>query len=197
MTIYAHNQLHHSIFHSNKPTITLVSLAYNDAKHNNLKMQIMKNILILGIGNLVLNDAGVGQHIVHILKSLVMPDGVDILDGGMGGKSLVTTLCQYNRLILIDAATDNFPVGTVRRLSPRFPQDYPLQLSTHQQGVRDIIDAIQERDKAPQIDMLAISVNSRPTLGMQLSPEVRKVIPQVVQLILEIIEDKRSIYQFC
>lgn len=157
----------------------------------------MKNILILGIGNLVLNDAAVGQHIVHILRSIVMPEGVDILDGGAGGKSLVTTLCQYNRLILVDSATDNFPAGTVRRLSPRFPQDYPLQLTTHQQGVRDIIDAIQERDHMPQVDMLAISVNAQPTLGMQLSPEVRKVIPQVVQLILEIIDDNHPVYHFC
>lgn len=177
--------------------ICFTCILYNVARFNNLKMQIMKNILILGIGNLLLNDAWVGQHIVHILKSIVLPDGVDILDGGVGGKSLVTTLCQYKRLILVDAANDNFPIGTVRRLSPRFPQDYPLQLSTHLQGVKDIIDAIQERDHVPQVDMLAISVNGRPTLGMQLSPEVQKVIPQVVQLILEIIEDKRPVYNFC
>ena len=157
----------------------------------------MKKILILGIGNLVLNDAGVGVHIVHMLKSLVMPEGVDILDGGMGGRALVSTLCQYKHLILVDAATDDFPIGTVRRLSPRFPEDYPLQLSTHEQGVRDILDAMQENGNMPQIDMLAISVNGRPTLGMQLSPEVRRVIPQVVQLIFEMIEDKRSIYLFC
>lgn len=170
---------------------------YDGTKYRNLKSRIMKNILILGIGNLVLNDAGVGVHIVHMLKSIVMPDGVDVLDGGLGDKELVSTLCQYKHLIVVDATNDEFPVGTVRRLSPRFTQDSPLLLSSHTQGVRDIIGAMQERDYVPEIDMLAISVDGRATLGMQLSPEVRKVIPQVVQLIFEMIEDKRSIYLFC
>lgn len=157
----------------------------------------MKNILILGIGNIVLNDAGVGIHIVHMLKSFAMPEGVDILDGGMGGRALITTIQDYNHLILVDAANDEYPAGTVRRLSPNFPDDYAQLLALHDTGVRDIIDAIHEQVPAPHIDMLAVSVNGRPTLGMQLSPEVRKVIPQVVQLIFEMIEDKRSIYLFC
>lgn len=158
---------------------------------------MMKNILILGIGNLVLNDAGVGIHIVHMLKSFVMPEGVDILDGGMGGSALISTVQDYNHLILIDAAHDDYPVGTVRRLSPNMPNDYSQLLSLHDSGVRDIIDAIHEHVPMPHVDMLAVSVNGRPTLGMQLSPEVRRVIPQVVQLIFEMIEEKRSIYLFC
>ncbi len=157
----------------------------------------MKKVLVLGIGNLVLNDAGVGIHIIHMLKSLVMPEGVDVLDGGIGDKALVEVVQEYNRLILIDAAMDEFPVGTVRRLSPRFPDDYPLMLATHEQGVRDMFDAMQDYNSAPRVDMLAISVNDTPTMGMQLSPEVQRVIPQVLQLIFEIIEDKRSAYYFC
>ena len=157
----------------------------------------MKNILILGIGNLVLNDAGVGIHIVHMLKSFTMPEGVDVLDGGMGGENLLSAVLHYNHLILVDATYDEYPAGTVRRLSPRFRDDYMQMLSLHNQGVRDIIDAVYKQGVVPQIDMLAVSVNGSPSLGMQLSPEVRKVIPQVVQLIFEMIEDKRSIYLFC
>ena len=147
----------------------------------------MKNILILGIGNLVLNDAGVGIHIVHLLKSFALPDGVDIVDGGVGDKTLINIMQGYNRLILVDASIDGYPVGTVRRLSTRFPGDYPPQLHTHQQGVQDMIEAMQEYEASPQIDMLAISVNNHPTLGMQLAPEVQQVIPQVLRLIFEMI----------
>ena len=157
----------------------------------------MKDILILGIGNLVLNDAGVGIHIIHILKSIAMPDGVDILDGGIGDESLIDILSSYNRLILVDAATDDFPVGTVRRLSPRFLQDCPLLLSTHQPAVQRIIGAIQHHPHMPQVDMLAISVSNRPTLGLNLSPEVQQVIPQVLQLIFEMIDPKPNGHHFC
>ena len=59
-----------------------------------------------------------------------------------------------------------------------------------------MIEAMQEYDASPQIDMLAISVNNHPTLGMQLSPEVQQVIPQVLQLIFEMIEEHRASHPF-
>ena len=149
----------------------------------------MKNILILGIGNLILNDEGIGIHIIHMLKSLGMPDDVDLLDGGTGGLSLIETVQQYKNIILIDAAIDEYPAGTVRRLSPRYSTDYPTILSAHELGLREMIDAMQLQEKIPHIELLAISVNHNPHLGIQLSPEVRRVIPQVLQLIFEILED--------
>ena len=152
----------------------------------------MKNVLILGIGNLVLNDEGVGIHIIHLLKAIGLPAGVDVLDGGTGGLSLIDTLQEYKHLILIDAALDEYPVGTVRRLSPRYSADYPPLLSAHELGLREMIDAMQLQEKIPQIELLAISVRRCPHLGMRLSPEIRRVVPQVLQLVFEILEDKRN-----
>lgn len=75
-------------------------------------------ILVLGIGNLVLNDEGIGIHVVNALSEMEIPQGVDVLDGGTGGLALLETLQSYRQLILVDAALDNNPVGTIRRLSP-------------------------------------------------------------------------------
>ncbi len=148
----------------------------------------MKNVLILGIGNLVLNDAGVGIHIIHMLKSMSMPDDVDLLDGGTGNIDLLDTMQQYKHLILIDAAIDNNPPGTVQRLSPRISTDYPQLFNNNHNSVHDILNALNRRSQAPSIELLAISVSNNPTLGVQLSPEVRRVIPQVMQLIFEILD---------
>ena len=92
----------------------------------------MKDILILGIGNLVLKDEGVGIHIIHRLEQMQLPEGVDILDGGTGGIFLIGTLQQYRHIIMIDATLDSLPPGTVRRIKPRFSIDYPLLLSAHE-----------------------------------------------------------------
>ncbi|MBQ2979849.1 MAG: hydrogenase maturation protease [Bacteroidaceae bacterium] len=156
----------------------------------------MKNVLILGIGNLVLNDAGVGVHIVHMLKSLVMPHGVDVLDGGVGNETLIDIVCEYNHLIWIEAAVDGSPVGTVRRFSPQYPADYQQLLHNHEPVVRNMIDSIHSHKHIPHVDMLSISVHSNPTIGIELSPEVRRVIPQVMQLIFEILEDTRTVRYF-
>lgn len=152
----------------------------------------MKNVLILGIGNLVLNDEGVGIHIIHMLKSIGLPADVEVLDGGTGGLSLIDTLQEYEHLILIDASLDDYPVGTVRRLSPQYSADYPRLLSAHELGLREMIDAMQLQEKIPRIELLAISVQPCPHLGMQLSSEVRRVIPQVFQLVFEILDDIRN-----
>ena len=92
-------------------------------------------ILVLGIGNLVLNDEGIGIHVVNALSEMEIPQGVDVLDGGTGGLALLETLQSYRQLILVDAALDNNPVGTIRRLSPQYSKDYPPLLSAHEIGI--------------------------------------------------------------
>ncbi len=156
----------------------------------------MKDILILGIGNLVLNDEGIGVHIVHMLKAIGMPSDVELLDGGTGGLSLIETLQEYKNLILIDASLDEHPVGTVRRLSPQYATDCPPLMSTHEVGLREMIDAMRMQGKMPHIELLAISVRHDARLGMQLSTEVRRAIPQVLQLIFEILDDMRHTRYF-
>ena len=78
----------------------------------------MKNILILGIGNLVLNDAGVGIHIVHLLKSFALPDGVDIVDGGVGDKTLINIMQMAIPWEQCAAFLLAFPAITHRNYTP-------------------------------------------------------------------------------
>ncbi len=149
----------------------------------------MKDVLILGVGNLVLNDEGVGIHIIQMLKSAILPEGVDLIDAGVGGDIIYDTLQGYKQVILIDSAVDEAPIGTVRRLSAEHPDNLSLCFLAHEQGVRNIIVNMQAQEKVPHIEMLAISVSHSPVWGIQLSPEVRNVIPQVVQLVLEILDN--------
>lgn len=108
-------------------------------------------ILVLGIGNLVLNDEGIGIHVVNALNEMEIPQGVDVLDGGTGGLALLETLQSYRQLILVDAALDNNPVGTIRRLSPKYSKDYPPLLSAHEIGLKEMIDAMLLLGQAPRI----------------------------------------------
>ena len=156
----------------------------------------MKNVLILGIGNLVLNDEGVGIHIIHMLKSMAMPENVDLLDGGIGSAELLDIMRQYKHLILIDATIDNNPPGTVQRITPHMASDYPQLLNSHQNNVRSIITALKGCDYLPHVELLAISINGNPTIGVQLSPEVKRVIPQVMQLVFEILDDMQRTRYF-
>ena len=87
-----------------------------------------RKTLVLGLGNVILGDEGVGVHVVRALEELTLPENVECLDGGTGGFTLLEPLQEAGRIILIDAAADGNPIGTVTRTTPRFARDYPPTL---------------------------------------------------------------------
>src|ERR1035437_500008 len=96
-----------------------------------------KEILILGIGNYLMGDEGIGVHVANRLQKENLPPGIDIVDGGTGGFHLLEYFETYQTIILIDATLDNNPNGTIRLIKPRFAQDFPKAMSTHDSGLKD------------------------------------------------------------
>lgn len=139
--------------------------------------------LVLGIGNLVLQDEGVGIHVVQALEKEELAPHVDILDGGTGGVGIIGELEQYKKVIMVDATLDGTLPGTIKMIKPKFSSDYPQLLSSHEFGLRDMIESMIVRETIPEIDLITISVNNIQDIGMDLSPEVEDAIPQVVELI--------------
>ena len=146
----------------------------------------MKDILILGVGNLVLKDEGIGIHVINRLEKEELPLGVDLLDGGTGGIFLIGTLQQYKHLILIDATLDSRPAGTIRHLKPKYSHDYPLLLSAHEIGLKEMIDAMILQEQIPEIDLLAISVQEVREIGMQVEDAILAIINKIHELIKQI-----------
>jgi len=143
--------------------------------------------LILGVGNLLLKDEGVGIHVIQALEKENLPSGVHLMDGGTGGFHLVSWLEEYERIIMIDATLDNNPPGTVRSLKPRFASDFPPLMSAHEIGLRDMIEIMQLTDKMPEVHLIVISALDISEVGMDLSPEVEAAIPEVINLVKKMI----------
>lgn len=141
------------------------------------------NTLILGVGNLLLKDEGVGIHVISRLKKEEFPTNVDIMDGGTGGFHLTGRLQEYDRLIIIDATLDEYPPGTVRLIHPRFSSDFPPLMSAHEIGLKDMIEVMILTGKLPEIDLIVISVSNINDVSMDLSPEVELSIGRVIETI--------------
>ena len=93
-----------------------------------------KKTLVLGLGNVLMGDEGVGVHVVRALEKHTLPEHVECLDGGTGGFILLEPLESAGRIVLIDAAADGNPLGTVTRTTPQFSRDYPPTLTAHDVG---------------------------------------------------------------
>ena len=137
--------------------------------------------LILGVGNLLLKDEGVGIHAIRALEKDDLPPGVSLMDGGTGGLHLIGWLRDYDRVIMIDAALDDNPSGTIRLIKPRYASDFPPLMSAHEIGLRDMIEAISLIDDPPEISLIAISVSNINETGTDLSPEIQALLPEVVR----------------
>ena len=150
-------------------------------------MTTQHSILILGIGNILLRDEGVGIHVITALENEGYNEA-DLMDGGTGGFHLLGVIQSYKTVIIVDASLDQFSTGHVRILHPRFAKDFPRQLSAHEIGLKDLLDAAFLLGNTPQIYLVAISVKDYQDLGMELSPEVSEAIPVAKKGIRELIK---------
>ena len=143
----------------------------------------MKKILILGIGNLLMGDEGVGVHTIKALEGKSFPDDVDILDGGTGGFHLMAYFQEYENIIMIDATMDKKPAGTVSIIEPKFASDFPKTLSAHDIGLKDMIESVTIIGKLPKIYLITVTIDTIQSMQMELSTKVKDAIPEIIKKI--------------
>ena len=140
--------------------------------------------LVLGLGNILMGDEGIGVYTVRALEQHTLPPNVECLDGGTGGFTLLEPLQDADRIILIDAAADDSPLGTVTRTTPRFSRDYPPTLTAHDIGMKDLLDMFYIQGGQHEIILYAITIDPKQPIRMSLSPEGAAAAEVAVQEIL-------------
>jgi len=150
------------------------------------------DILLLGIGNYLMGDEGVGVHFVNSLQSEETPAGVTVLDGGTGGFLLVPYLESHPTAILVDATRDSKPVGSISLLRPKFSDDFPVALSGHNFGLKDMVDILSLFGRMPDIYLFTVSIDEMKPMDMTLSPQVEAAIPEIKKRVWALIAEIRK-----
>jgi hydrogenase maturation protease len=140
--------------------------------------------LVLGLGNVLMGDEGVGVAVVRSLEKHTLPANVECLDGGTGGFTLLEPLQSAARIILIDAAADGNPIGAVTRTTPRFSRNYPPTLTAHDIGVKDLLDVFYIQGGSPDVILYAITIDPQQPISMELSEVIAKAADVAVAEIL-------------
>jgi hydrogenase maturation protease len=142
-------------------------------------------VLILGIGNILMGDEGIGVHVINSLEKAALPADVECLDGGTGSFLLLEPMQNARRVILIDATIDGREPGSVTRIEPKFSKDYPQTLTAHDIGLKDLIDAFYLMGRTPNVTLFAISIPPLQDMVTVLSPELSEVVPQVARMVAD------------
>lgn len=145
-------------------------------------------ILILGVGNILLKDEGVGIHAIRKMEEMEWPDHIKLLDGGTGGFHMLSVLQEYKTIIMIDAALDDDPPGTIKVLEPKFSKDFPRVLSSHDIGLKDLLDSANLLGPLPKIHLIAITIKPQQDLEMELSDEFRLILPEIITKVKDILK---------
>ena len=146
----------------------------------------MSKVMVVGIGNLIMQDDGVGVHAIRALEELGFPEEVELIDGGTNSYDLIEEFCRARQLIIVDAMHAGGEPGTIYRA--------PLD----ELGLQPIenITSLQEMHFVEAMKMTRMLGYNPPTIvfgiepavvevSMDLSPPVAKKFPRLVELIQE------------
>ena len=144
------------------------------------------SILVLGIGNTVMSDDGVGPKVVQLLqREYVFPANVEIVDGGTLGLDLLPMLEGRSHLVMVDAVETGKPPGTCVRLTgEELPIALETRISPHQMGLKDLLAVARLLGHAPG-EMVLIGVQPG-SIGMdlELTPEVALQVETMKKAVL-------------
>lgn len=149
-------------------------------------------VLILGIGNLILKDEGIGVHVVRALEAQSLPSHVELIDGGTATLDLLSPFCDRERIIVIDALKANGEPGTIYRCLPEDLMeisDRPLSL--HQVGLLDVLSMARQLGGNPAVVIIGVEPKEI-SWGLELTEEVQAVVPKVVEAVKQEINGSGS-----
>jgi hydrogenase maturation protease len=148
----------------------------------------MAKIIILGIGNVLLEDEGIGVHVARALKESLLPDYVEIIDGGIS-PDIFYLAKNADKLIVVDAAICNSMPGTIYKFTLDDLDPKPkFILSTHEVNLVESLGVMRALDVPPK-EVVIIAVEPKEIdWGLELSLELERKIPKVIELVLEEVE---------
>ena len=145
-----------------------------------------QRIVILGIGNILLSDEGIGVHVANELFKRVLPENVSVVEGGTDGFRLLNVITEADRLIVIDAVRGGGEPGSIYRFDiddvKRCPSGF--KTSVHQIGILEVIDLSGLIGKTPNTTIIGVEPKSL-EMSMELSPEIRDKMPRIIDIVLE------------
>ncbi|EHQ87990.1 HyaD/HybD family hydrogenase maturation endopeptidase [Desulfosporosinus youngiae] len=141
-------------------------------------------IMVMGVGNILLSDEGLGVRFLDELAKFEFPANVEILEGGTAGLELVHLIQDVDFLIIVDAFNGHAEPGALFRFQPGDLQIIPEQyeVSFHQIGIIEVLSMANLLGQAPQTLIFGIQPKCL-DWGLEISPEISVLFPRLTELV--------------
>jgi hydrogenase maturation protease len=154
-------------------------------------MTEMKPIRVLGVGNVLCTDDGLGPYAIKVLEAQYeFPEGVEVIDVGTPGLDFTPYLAGARATIVLDTVSGDEPAGTLRLLRDReiFAKPPPSRMTPHEPGLREALMATELSDSSPEEILLVGVVPETTEGGTHLTEVVEAAVPKVVATVVDELE---------
>lgn len=143
---------------------------------------------IIGVGNVLLGDEGVGVHAARALLQRELPPDITVLDGGTEGLGLMDAICGLERLVVIDCVRGGDAPGSIYCFDwdtmPHIPRRLTTSTSVHQTSLADVLDRVALVQRPPRTTVIGVEPACL-EMGLDLSEAVAARLVAVCDLSLE------------
>ena len=153
-------------------------------RDNSQPQNIKPRIVVIGVGNLLMKDEGIGIHAIEQLEKIDLPPEIKLIDGGTS-PDLIAYTRSGDKLVIIDAARAGGEPGAVYRLKPEdLTAEKQILNSAHEMGVIEALRLMTFTGNKPA-DVVIIGVEPKEIdWGIELSPELERKLPEIIDVIL-------------
>lgn len=153
---------------------------------------MMKKAVVIGIGNILLKDDGIGIHIINNLINEYMNEmKIECIDGGTQVIDLLAYFLEYQKVIIIDCLRGGHEPGTVYKITPKELQNFKKEnLSLHDVQVLDVIKQANLIGFYPEVTIIGIEpeeISYSLELSDKLNQELQSIVKTTIELINEVL----------
>lgn len=144
-------------------------------------------VLVLGVGNTLMQDDGIGVWTVRALaEAYEIPAHVWIMDGGVAGLRLLGEIAQAESLLIVDAVRGRGAPGSIYRLGPgELPARQGPFFSAHEVGIAELLSTAEFSGKLPKTRIIGVEPLETEEMGLELTEPLRAVLPSIVAAVVE------------
>jgi hydrogenase maturation protease len=140
----------------------------------------MKNTVIIGIGNILLQDDGVGVHVIKQLENETLPSTIELVDGGTSTLDTLSYFLDYKKVIVVDCLRAGLDPGTIYKIKPEDIKNYQTNnLSIHDVQILDVVKMANLMEKYPEVVIFGIEPKEI-SLNLTMTDLMNAKIPEII-----------------
>ena len=140
----------------------------------------IKDTVIIGIGNILLQDDGVGVHVIKQLEKENLPSTIELVDGGTSTLDTLGFFLDYKKVIVVDCLRAGLEPGTIYKIKPEDIENYQKEnLSIHDVQILDVVKMANMMNKYPEVVIFGIEPE-KIGLDLEMTEIMVSKIPEIV-----------------